>query len=104
MDELRDAPTQPLDAFEATALTPSRDGTDLHVGNDSREVRFLGALRRLPGVSLRSTPGYHRSPLRGYKRRAYAAPFAGSPYYGSVILICASLRSFFTSSTRWSSV
>jgi hypothetical protein len=45
MDELRDAPTRPLDAFEATALAALRNGADLHVGDGSDGDRFVGAVR-----------------------------------------------------------
>jgi hypothetical protein len=45
MDELQDARTRPLDAFETTALKALREGADLHTGDNPGEVRFLGAIR-----------------------------------------------------------
>jgi hypothetical protein len=44
MDELKDAPTRPLDSFEETALASLRKGEDLHVSEDD-PARFLGAVR-----------------------------------------------------------
>jgi hypothetical protein len=46
MDELRDAPTRPLDSFEQQALAGLRNGEDLltqHTGSD--RLRMLGSLR-----------------------------------------------------------
>jgi hypothetical protein len=45
MDELRDAPTRPLDAFEQEALTALRGGEDLMVRDGSDRMRMLGSLR-----------------------------------------------------------
>jgi len=45
MDELRDAPTRPLDAFETTALAALRGGADMHTADATDGVRFVGALR-----------------------------------------------------------
>jgi hypothetical protein len=45
MDELVDAPTRPLDAFEATALRALRDGEDLIVDSTPNRIRMLGSIR-----------------------------------------------------------
>jgi hypothetical protein len=45
MDELRDAPTRPLDAFEQEALNALRRGEDLMVQDGSERMRVLGSLR-----------------------------------------------------------
>src|SRR5258708_39906209 len=45
MDELREAKTRPLDAFERDALEVLRRGEDLKVQNASREIRMLGSIR-----------------------------------------------------------
>ncbi len=45
MDELSGAPTRPLDAFEAEALTKLRGGEDLIVQEAPRQMRMLGSLR-----------------------------------------------------------
>jgi hypothetical protein len=45
MDELKAAPTRPLDAFESTALKALREGADLHVSESPDDPRFLGAIR-----------------------------------------------------------
>jgi hypothetical protein len=45
MDELRGAPTRPLDGFEATALEKLRSGKDLLVAEAPSGVRMLGAIR-----------------------------------------------------------
>src|SRR5262249_33830556 len=45
MDELKDAPTRPPDAFETAALTALRGGADLHIGDGSDGARFVGAIR-----------------------------------------------------------
>jgi hypothetical protein len=45
MDELRDAPTRPLDPFEAIALAALQSGQDLHIGENADAGRFLGAIR-----------------------------------------------------------
>jgi hypothetical protein len=47
MDELRGAPTRPLDGFEATALEKLRSGEDLLVAEAPNGVRMLGAIRSL---------------------------------------------------------
>jgi len=38
---------------------------------------LLVGLVWLPGVALRSTPGYHRSPLRGYRVVGMSSPRGG---------------------------
>src|SRR5262249_61836230 len=45
MDELRDAPTRPLDAFEQEALAALRGGQDLMVQDGPDRMRMLGSLR-----------------------------------------------------------
>ena len=45
MDELRDAPTRPLDAFEQEALAALRRGEDLMAQETSDRMRMLGSLR-----------------------------------------------------------
>jgi hypothetical protein len=45
MDELREAPTRPLDGFEATALEKLRRGEDLVLEGVAGRARMLGALR-----------------------------------------------------------
>ncbi|HEX5270272.1 MAG TPA: hypothetical protein VFW33_07295 [Gemmataceae bacterium] len=45
MDELRDAPTRPLDAFESEALTALRRGEDLMIQERSDRLRMLGSVR-----------------------------------------------------------
>jgi hypothetical protein len=45
MDELRDAPTRPLDAFEQQALTALRGGEDLMAQDGPNRMRLLGSLR-----------------------------------------------------------
>lgn len=45
MDELRDAPTRPLDPFEQTALAALRGGADSHTADGPDGLRFLGAIR-----------------------------------------------------------
>jgi hypothetical protein len=45
MDELSDAPTRPLDAFETAALAKLRGGEDLIVQEAPRQMRMLGSLR-----------------------------------------------------------
>jgi hypothetical protein len=45
MDELRDAPTRPLDLFETDALTKLRAGEELIVESTDDEIRMLGPLR-----------------------------------------------------------
>ncbi|MBA4190887.1 MAG: hypothetical protein C0467_23105 [Planctomycetaceae bacterium] len=45
MDELREAPTRPLDPFETTALTALRGGADMHTTDGSDGIRFVGAIR-----------------------------------------------------------
>ena len=47
MDELREAPTRPLDRFEASSLDKLRQGEDLIVGRSPRQLRMLGAIRSL---------------------------------------------------------
>lgn len=45
MDELRDAPTRPLDPFEAEGLERLRGGKDLFVRGSDKAARMLGAVR-----------------------------------------------------------
>lgn len=45
MDELRDAPTRPLDPFEAEGLNRLRGGEDLFVRGSDKQARMLGAVR-----------------------------------------------------------
>jgi len=45
MDELREAKTRPLDAFERDALEVLRRGEDLKVQNAPRDIRMLGSIR-----------------------------------------------------------
>jgi hypothetical protein len=45
MDELRDAPTRPLDAFEIASLRSLRDGEDLIVDSTPNRIRMLGSIR-----------------------------------------------------------
>jgi hypothetical protein len=45
MDELREAKTRPLNAFERDALEVLRRGEDLKVQNAPREIRMLGSIR-----------------------------------------------------------
>jgi hypothetical protein len=45
MDELREAPTRPLNAFEASGLDTLRRGEDLVVGFTTGGMRMLGAIR-----------------------------------------------------------
>jgi hypothetical protein len=45
MEELKEAPTRALDAFESRALSALRDGADLHLDDTRASLRFLGAIR-----------------------------------------------------------
>jgi hypothetical protein len=45
MDELREAPTRPLDAFEVSGLAALHRGEDLTAGRTGDQVRMLGAVR-----------------------------------------------------------
>lgn len=45
MDELRHAPTRPLDAFESQALEHLQHGEDLHVQGTRKRIRMLGSIR-----------------------------------------------------------
>ncbi len=45
MDDLKGAPTRPLDRFEAAALAALRGGADLHLGDGPDAGRFVGAVR-----------------------------------------------------------
>ena len=45
MDELRDAPTRPLDAFETAGLDALRKGEDLYARGTDTAARMLGAVR-----------------------------------------------------------
>jgi hypothetical protein len=45
MDELRDAPTRPLDAFESHGLKALRSGEELFVRSVDWKIRVLGAVR-----------------------------------------------------------
>jgi len=47
MDELRGAPTRPLDRFEAMGLNAVRQGEDLFISRDGEGLRMLGALYSL---------------------------------------------------------
>lgn len=47
MDELREAATRPLDAFESSALARLRTGEELIVGETPRAIRMMGAIRAL---------------------------------------------------------
>jgi hypothetical protein len=48
MDELSQAPTRPLDAFEKEALARLRRGEDLMVQEASQQMRILGSIRAVP--------------------------------------------------------
>jgi hypothetical protein len=55
MEELKGAPTRPLDAFETAALDALRGGADLHTEDGTDDgLRFLGAIR-----STRQCVGCH---------------------------------------------
>lgn len=45
MQEIRDVPTRPLDAFETAGLARLQAGDRLHVGDAREGVRMLGAIR-----------------------------------------------------------
>jgi hypothetical protein len=45
MDELRDAPTRPLDEFERERLPKLQAGEELSAGQGPRRIRMLGAIR-----------------------------------------------------------
>jgi hypothetical protein len=45
MDELRDAPTRPLDDFERERLPKLQAGEELSAGQGPRRIRMLGAIR-----------------------------------------------------------
>jgi hypothetical protein len=45
MDELRGAPTRPLDKFETIGLTEVQRGEDLFISRDGAGLRMLGAIR-----------------------------------------------------------
>ncbi len=45
MKELRNAPTRPLDEFEAEGLTKLRQGEDLFIKSENGGVRLLGSIR-----------------------------------------------------------
>jgi hypothetical protein len=47
MDELRDAPTRPLDEFETASLKAIRDGEDLIYAERNSHVRMVGSIRNL---------------------------------------------------------
>ena len=47
MDELRRAPTRPLDSFEAMGLKAVRGGDDLVIAREGDDVRMFGAVRSL---------------------------------------------------------
>ena len=71
MDELRDAPTRPLDAFEQAALSALRGGEDLMVQDGPDRMRMLGSLRPGGGWKIRPLRPMHRRcrPLwRSWKR------------------------------------
>jgi hypothetical protein len=44
MDELRRAPTRPLDRFETTGLISLRQGEDLFISRDGERLRMLGGI------------------------------------------------------------
>jgi hypothetical protein len=48
MDELSEAPTRPLDAFEKEALARLRRGEDPIVQESSQKMRMLGSIRAVP--------------------------------------------------------
>jgi mono/diheme cytochrome c family protein len=45
MDELRQAPTRPLDDFEATSLAKLREGKDILAAESAQYLRVLGSIR-----------------------------------------------------------
>lgn len=45
MDELRAAPTRPVDDFEAAGLRALKAGEELFVGDQGSERRILGGIR-----------------------------------------------------------
>jgi hypothetical protein len=45
MEELRDAPTRPLDPFEVVGLEALRGGKDLFARGTDKQARMLGAIR-----------------------------------------------------------
>ena len=45
MDELRDAPTRPLNTFEQQALAELRRGQDIEIGTTPDRIRLLGSIR-----------------------------------------------------------
>jgi hypothetical protein len=45
MDELRNAPTRSLDAFESESLKALQTGEDLQVRHGKNEIRMLGSIR-----------------------------------------------------------
>lgn len=45
MDELRDAPTRPLNPFETSALPALRKGRELEASFSADHIRMLGAIR-----------------------------------------------------------
>src|SRR5580704_13498469 len=47
MDELREAKTRPLDAFEKTALAALRRGEDIEIEPGDERIRMLGSIRAL---------------------------------------------------------
>jgi hypothetical protein len=47
MDELRDAPTRPLNSFETTALSALQSGSDLRFECSADEIQMLGSIRAL---------------------------------------------------------
>jgi hypothetical protein len=80
MDELRKAPTRPLDEFESAGLQQLRDGEDL-VGAESGEyVRMLGAVRNAKHCA--TCHGGERGDLLGafsYVVRRVKVDVSGSP-------------------------
>ena len=63
MDELRDAPTRPLDSFEQQALAALRGGEDLMVQDGPDRMRMLGSLRA--AKQCRRCHGVERGELLG---------------------------------------
>jgi hypothetical protein len=47
MDELRDAPTRPLNPFEKSALSKLQKGDDLQTETTTNQIHMLGSIRAL---------------------------------------------------------
>ena len=63
MEELRGAPTRPLDKFEALGLSVLRRGEDLFTSRDGKHPRMLGAV--YSSMQCVSCHGGERSDLLG---------------------------------------